>query len=191
MNPTQTEELLDVAPETGRTPARPDLGELELDADREFALDLRPTSLAALCRAAVDDVAARHPDRRIEYLPDPERPGAGVWDPTRLAYAVAILLEDALLRTPAAAPVQLRWREHDRDVVVRVQHPRPFAPGDALVSFFDDGVSPDGPDDGAGTLRLVAARKLARQHGGYLARVRTRAGTTHVLALPRWTEARR
>lgn len=188
MMPTQTEELVPTQA-TDRPNAVPDV-EIPLEGEQEFALDLRPTSLATLCQAALDDVLARFSGRRVEYAPDPERRGAGVWDPTRLAYAVAILLEDALQRAPVGEPIQLRWREHDRDVVVRVQIPRPLERGEPLVTFFDDGVKPENPSDTVGTLRLVVARKIALQHGGYLARVRTRGGTTHVLTLPRWTRPR-
>jgi K+-sensing histidine kinase KdpD len=151
----------------------------------EFPLDVRETTLAALCRAAVDDVAARFPDRVVEYAPDPEREGAGEWDPRRVAYAVTILLEDALKRTGADDRVSLRWREHDDSVVVRVQFPRPLERGDRFVTYFEDGVQPDGADDRVGTLRIVAARKIVMQHRGELARIRSRAGTTYVVTLPR------
>jgi signal transduction histidine kinase len=160
---------------------------LEIHQDEDtHGLKLRETDLATLCSAAVDDVAARHPGRIVQYEPDPERRGTGEWDPTRIAYAVAILLEDALERTTAEEPIRLRWREHDADVVVRVQYPRPLSPGDRFVSFFEEGVQPDGATDGAGTLRVVVARRIMQQHRGTLARVRTRAGTTYVATLPRW-----
>jgi signal transduction histidine kinase len=163
----------------------------EVEHEQEFGLDLRPTSLTTLCKAALDDVAPRHPGRRIEYEPDPERRGRGLWDPTRIAYGIAILLEDAILRTGPEEPVQLRFREHDTDLVVRVQFPRPLAAGDRIVSFFEDGIRPDGVTDTTGTLRLIVARKIALQHGGHLARVRTRAGTTYILTLPRVTAPQR
>jgi signal transduction histidine kinase len=155
----------------------------------EHGLKLRETDLATLCRAAVDDVAARYPGRVIEYEPDPELRGTGEWDPTRVAYAVAILLEDALERTRAEDPIRVRWREHEAEAVVRVQYPRPLSPGDRFVSFFEEGVQPDGATDGVGTLRLVVARRIVQQHAGTLARVRTRAGTTYVATLPRWPGA--
>lgn len=185
-NPLQTETDArdELRTATGLPSARP---APEVEHDQEFRLDLRPTSLATLCRAAVDDVAPRFPQRRIEYEPDPDRRGRGLWDPTRIAYGIAILLEDAILRTRPDEPIQLRWREHDTDLVVRVQFPRPITPGDRIVSFFEHGVRPDGANDTTGTLRLAVARKIALQHGGQLARVRTRAGTTYILTLPRAT----
>ncbi|ACG75072.1 conserved hypothetical protein [Anaeromyxobacter sp. K] len=151
----------------------------------EFPLDLQPTTLSELCRSAIDDVAARYPDRAVEYAPDAEREGAGEWDPRRIAYAVTILLEDALKRTRAEERVSLRWREHEDIVVVRVQFARPLDRGDTLVTFFERGVRPDGADDEVGTLRVAAARKIMLQHRGELARIRTRAGTTYVATLPR------
>lgn len=165
------------APAIDRSPGRG--GEHE-----EFPLDLQPTTLAALCRGALEDVAARLPDRVVEYAPDADD-GAGEWDPRRVAYAVTILLEDALGRTRAEERVSLRWRAHDDVVVVRVQFARPIDRGDTFVTYFERGVRPDGADDQVGTLRLAAARKILMQHRGELARIRTRAGTTYVATLPR------
>jgi hypothetical protein len=170
------------APATGRSVGR--------GAEHEdFPLELRPTTLAALCRSALDDVVARFPDRVIEYAPDPELEGAGEWDARRVAYAVTILLEDALKRTSAGERVSLRWREHDDLVVLRVQFPRPLERGDRFVTYFEHGVRPDGADDRVGTLRIVAARKIMRQHRGEFARIRTRVGTAYVATLPRCAAA--
>ncbi|GAO04963.1 ATP-binding protein [Anaeromyxobacter sp. PSR-1] len=166
------------APAIDRSPGRG--GEHE-----EFPLDLQPTTLAALCRGAVDDVGARFPDRVVDYAPDAEHDGSGEWDPRRVAYAVTILLEDALKRTRAEERVSLRWRAHDDVVVVRVQFARPIDRGDTFVTYFERGVRPDGADDRVGTLRIAAARKIMLQHRGELARIRTRAGTTYVATLPR------
>lgn len=155
--------------------------------DEEFPLELRATTIAALCRNAMADIAARFPDRVVEYAPelDAELEGAGEWDPRRVAYAVTILLEDALKRTSETDPVSLRWREHDGLVVLRVQYPRPLERGDRFVTYFEEGVRPDGADDGVGTLRILAALRIVRQHRGQLARIRTRSGTAYVVELPR------
>lgn len=166
------------APGTGPGPGRG-------AGHEDFPLDLQPTTLSALCRGALEDVLARFPDRAVEYAPDDEREGAGEWDPRRVAYAVTILLEDALKRTRMEERVSLRWREHDDVVVVRVQFARPLDRGDTFVTFFEHGVRPDGAEDTVGTLRIAAARKIVRQHRGDLARIRTRAGTTYVATLPR------
>jgi hypothetical protein len=155
------------------------------ETDGEFPLELRPTTLAEVCRGAIDDVLTRFPDRVIDYAPDAEREGSGEWDAGRMTYAVTILLEDALKRAGEKDAVSLRWREHDGEVVLRVGYPRPLARGDRFVTFFEEGVRPDGADDGVGTLRIVVARKIVLQHGGHLARIRTRAATTYVATLPR------
>jgi hypothetical protein len=181
------EQRLETVAEHAGTPAaaRPPPG-LPPHAHDEIPLELGATTIAQLCRGALAEVATRFPDRAIDYAPDPgAREGAGVWDARRVTYAVTILLEDALKRTREGDPVSLRWREHDGDVVVRVQFPRPLERGDRFVTCFEDGVRPDGADDSVGTLRIVAALRIARQHGGELARIRTRAGTAYVLELPR------
>jgi signal transduction histidine kinase len=152
--------------------------------DGEFPLEWTRTTLAELCPAAVEGVGAIG-DAEIEYAPDPDREGSGEWDARRVAYAVTILLEDAVRRSDGAGPVSLRWREYEDEVVLRVQFPRPLERGDRFVTYFEEGVRPDGADDKVGTLRLVVARKIVLQHGGHLARVRTRAGTCYVVTLPR------
>jgi hypothetical protein len=168
--------------QTGRT-AEP--RERRADHDEEFPLEIGPTTLAELWRSAVEDVTTRFPDGVVEYSPDPGLEGAGEWDARRVTYAVTILLEDALKRVSAGERVSLRWREHDGVVVLRVQFPRPLERGDRFVTYFEDGVRPDGADDTVGTLRIVAARKIVQQHRGLLARIRTRAGTAYVATLPR------
>lgn len=152
--------------------------------DGEFPLELTRTALAELCPAAVQELRAT-PEGAVEYAPDPEREGSGEWDARRIAYAITILLEDAVKRCDGAGPVSLRWREYEDEVVLRVQFPRPLSRGDRFVTYFEDGIRPDGADDTVGTLRLVVARKIVLQHQGHLARVRTRAGTTYVVTLPR------
>lgn len=157
----------------------------------EFPLEVRGTTLSELCPSALEDVAARFPTRAIAYGPDPDPGvvGAGKWDPRRIAYAITILLEDALKRTSETEPVSVRWRQHGGGVVLRVQYPRPLEQGDRFVTYFDEGVRPDGADDSVGTLRIVAALRIARQHGGRLSRIRTHTGTTYVLELPRSSAA--
>jgi hypothetical protein len=161
-------------------------------SDTEFPLEPRATTLAALCGPAVADVAARFPDRVIVYAPDPDpgRAGAGEWDPGRIVYAVTILIEDALKRSRAGDRVSVRWREHADVVVLRVEYPRPLEQGDRFVTYFEHGVPPDGANDSVGSLRLLAARRIARQHRGDLARIRTWSGTAYVLDLPRSATAR-
>jgi signal transduction histidine kinase len=144
-----------------------------------------PAALAALCRAAVEDVRARFADCTIEYVPDPDRDGTGVWDARRIQYAATVLLEDAVKRCEGTGPVSLRWREYEDEVVLRVQYPRPLEQGDRFVTLFEDRIEPDGADDRVGTLRLVVARKILLQHGGQLARVRTHSGTCYVATWPR------
>jgi signal transduction histidine kinase len=170
----------------GRQAPALDKGPGRAGEHEDFPLDLQPTTLSALCRSALDDVGSRFPGRVVEYAPDvAERGGAGEWDPRRIAYALTILLEDALKRSRAESPVSLRWREHDDVVVVRIQFARPLERGDGFVTYFERGVRPDGADDAVGTLRIAVARKILLQHRGELARIRTRAGTTYVATLPR------
>ena len=171
---------------TGRSPAR----SRGVFGD-EFPIEPGHTTLAELCSSALRDVAPRFPNRAIQYAPDPDPgvQGAGEWDARRIAYAVTILLEDALKRTTEPEAVSVRWREHGDGVVLRVQYPRPLEQGDRFVTYFDEGVQPDGAEDDVGTLRIVAALKIARQHGGRLARVRTHVGTAYVLELPRRSAA--
>src|ERR1051326_2147396 len=102
-------ELLD---RTARTTVEPSADARREHGD-EVALQPQATTLSEGCAAALADVAARFPGRAVTYAADPDadRRGSGTWDARRLTYAVTILLEDALKRTGAEAPVSLRWRE--------------------------------------------------------------------------------
>jgi hypothetical protein len=139
--------------------------------------------LGAVCRRAIvaselDDVGAR-----VDYRPQLHGERTGYWDFSRLARAVSLLLEDAAGSVGGDDRVELRWRVHDDEAVVRIQYPRPLDPGDRLVTFFDDAREEGAPR--AARERLLEARDIVLRHGGTLARVRTRRGTTYVVSLPR------
>jgi hypothetical protein len=141
--------------------------------------------LGAVCRRAI--VASDGEVRaRVDYRP-PLRGGAtGRWDAGALARALSLLLQDAVASAGADARVELRWRVHESDAAIRIQYPRPLAPGDRLVTFFDDARERGGRAARAG---LREARDAVLAQGGTLARVRTRRGTTYVVSLPRRVRA--
>jgi len=157
---------------------------------KELYTGARPSMLArgaadigAVCRRAivapeVDEVRAR-----IDYRPQLEGERTGYWDSDRLARAVSLLLQDAATSVAGRDRVELRWRDHDDHVVIRIQYPRPLEPGDHLVTFFDD--AREGNTREAARARLREARDIVLRHEGTLARVRTRRGTTYVVSLPR------
>jgi signal transduction histidine kinase len=139
--------------------------------------------LGAVCRHAIVASNARDVRTRVDYLPQHRGDGTGYWDSSRLARAVSLLLEDAAASVAGDDRVELRWRTQGDEAVIRVQYPRALEPGDRLVTFFDEPREDHAP--GAAGAQLREARDIVLRHGGTLARVRTRSGTTYVVSLPR------
>jgi K+-sensing histidine kinase KdpD len=142
------------------------------------------SDVGAICRLAVARSLRFGAWARVDAWPQHGGPQTACWDADRLARALTLLLEDAAGVAGRDERVELRWRVHEEDVVIRIATPRPLARGDRLVAFFDGAHGEDEERE----LRadgLRAARDVVLAHGGTLARVRTRRGTTWVVALPR------
>jgi hypothetical protein len=142
------------------------------------------SDVAAICRLAVARSVRFGARARVDAWPLGEGPRTAWWDADRLARALTLLLEDAAGLAGRDERVELRWRVHEDDVVIRIAIPRPLARGDRLVTFFDGGPGED-EDRELRADGLRAARDVVLAHGGTLARVRTLRATTWVVALPR------
>lgn len=146
-------------------------------------LVLGVADVGEICRRAIAAPGVGGVRSRVDYRPQAHRERSGRWDSSRLALALSLLLEDAVASSPRDDRVELSWLVHDDEAVIRVHYARPLEPGDRLVTFFDDALD-HGPRATARE-RLREARDIVLRHGGTLARVRTRRGTTYVVSLPR------
>jgi signal transduction histidine kinase len=150
---------------------------LYLEERGELPVDPRPCAMEDVCAAAVEEL--REAGFRAPVSYEAEGDGEGDWDPGRLAQAISYLLELASAEAASDAPIALRWRGDDEEVVVRVEVGRGQIPAriDALWG--------SSLDEGQGGLRAVLARSVATAHGGVLARFASDGASAFVMALPR------
>jgi signal transduction histidine kinase len=146
----------------------------------------RPADLAQVARAAVDELEAGHPGRRIAV--EAEGDTAGEWDPDLLAEVVSNLVGNAV-QHGAGQPVTVRLRGAGAEVIAEVHNGgRPIAP-ELVPHLFDPfrrGRGADASRAGGIGLGLFITREIVRAHRGAIeVRSDAAAGTTVSVRLPR------
>jgi PAS domain S-box-containing protein len=153
---------------------------------RGIPLAPRPADLHAIAREVVEEVQGAHPDRKIRV--ESSGPGAGEWDPGRLAQALTNLVVNALTYSPPDAVVSMTTRGDGEVVSAEVHNRGPPIPREVLPRIFQPyhrGGSENGGSSSLG-LGLFIAREIARGHGGSIeVRSSEEEGTTFTLRLPR------
>ncbi len=146
----------------------------------------RSADLAAVCRDAVEEVTAEHPDRAVEV--ESRGDTTGEWDPDRIEQAVSNLLANAVRYSPPETPVLLRVAGDTESVAVEIHNQGPPIPTQLLPHLFEPyrrGTELGAERRSVG-LGLYIVHTIARAHGGTV-EVRSSAeeGTTFLLKLPR------
>jgi PAS domain S-box-containing protein len=157
-----------------------------LKAGRPLHLQLRPTDLVELARAAVDEHRQTAEGSRLEFETSVETL-SGVWDARRLSLAMANLLSNALKYSAAGSPIVVRAARDDGWAVVSVQDHGIGIPAAELPHLFQHywrGSNVTGRIAGSG-LGLVGVRGIVDQHGGTIAVESVEgAGSTFTIRLP-------
>jgi PAS domain S-box-containing protein len=153
-----------------------------------------PSDLREVCRAAVDELRAASPGRRIDL--ELQGDATGSWDPARVAQVVSNLVANALQHGAPGAPVAVRVRGRPGDVVVAVRNEGPAIPPELRAVMFEPFCRGSSLRDAARArglgLGLYIAREIVRAHGGSIDVESDDArGTTFTVRLPRRTAARR
>ena len=150
-------------------------------------VSLRPFSL----RSAAQEAVSRAPSGRFVVLEgDPGLPDA-VGDEAKVGRAIWILLQNALLVTPADLPVRIALGASRQVVAATVEDQGPIIPEEALTKLFDlPYVYPGAVDNRYGLgLGLFVARGIARAIGGDVRFERPEdgapRGSRFVLTVPR------
>jgi signal transduction histidine kinase len=149
-----------------------------------------PCSMLVICRDAVEEVRAAHPDRQVVLeVPDDL---VGLVDDGRLRQALSNLLNNAVQHADAGSPISLTTRQQGPEIVIEVRNLGEPIPPESLQVIFDPLVqlstrsagAPARPSTNLG-LGLFIAREVALGHQGSLeAASDADNGTVFTLRLP-------
>lgn len=152
---------------------------------------LRPTNVADVCRAAVEDASATHPDTRFET----ELSGllTGELDGVRLHQMITNLLVNAAQYGASGRPVRLEAKGSQESLLVRVTNHGTVIPAASLQSIFrpmvqlpEAGADEDSRPRTSLGLGLFVAREIAAAHGGTIeVESNESEGTRFTVDLPR------
>ncbi len=152
-------------------------------------IPITPTEvdLEALCRQAVEEMAAFHPNSSFQL--DSTGDLRGRWDGPRIAQALSNLLGNAIQHGLAERPIQVTLRGESKRVVVRVHNKGPSIPTRHLQDIFDPfrKLAPAAAQGSRTTvgLGLYIVRAIVTAHGGTIDVAPTADGTTFTIDLPR------
>jgi PAS domain S-box-containing protein len=148
----------------------------------------RPTNLAEVAHAIVDEARAAEPARVIELVVDGDLDG--VWDPARLGEVLSNLIGNALAHGAADQPVRVTVDVEGGEVCLRVHNGGPAIPPDRAAALFDPfrrGVAGEAAARTRGLgLGLYIVRQIVLAHRGTIGVTSTAGdGTTFTVRLPR------
>lgn len=150
----------------------------------------RPMDVGAAAAHAVSEMEAAHPDSRFQVENDGDLSGS--WDTARISQMLVNLLGNAVHHGLANAPISVRLRGRDDDVVIRVHNEGPPIPKDSLPMLFSPfkrlgAVTPsaDASSSHLG-LGLYIVEQIVSAHGGTIDVVSEEGqGTAFTVRLPR------
>jgi len=147
--------------------------------DEGTELRLEEVDLGGIVADAVDDIRASSPDHEWTYLPDPGAPTI-MGDPARLQQAIANLLANAKVHTPAGTAVTATVSAEADRVCVTVADNGPGIPEALLPTLFERFVRGDSSrsrNAGSTGLGLSITKAIVDAHGGEIT-VSSVPGTT-------------
>lgn len=149
-------------------------------------IDLRrePVALAELAGTVADEFAAvaRQTEHRLEVTGDGE--AVALADEQRALQIVRVLVENALVHTPAGTTVRLRAVRSHRGASVAVEDDGPGIPAEEAPHVFERFYRVDGAQASGSGLGLAIARELARLMGGTLELDSQPGRTVFTLTMP-------
>jgi signal transduction histidine kinase len=131
-----------------------------------LAVQRRPCDLSEVARAAVDEALVSHPDRQIRIVEEGDARGS--FDPDRAAQLVTNLLQNAVVYSPPAEPIDVEVRGLPGHIEIAVTNAGPQIPPQDSAELFN----PFRRGDAAGRhskglgLGLFIVQQIARAHGG-------------------------
>lgn len=153
----------------------------------------RKVDLHEVCRAALHDVGAAHPECSFEL--DVSGDLVGSFDSVRLQQVLTNLLSNAAQYRGKEHPVMLFAIGEPNAIAIRVQNHGPVIPPESLQAIFDPLVQlavdgkPDGRPRTSLGLGLFIAREITVAHGGTISAESSEGmGTIFTVRLPRVAE---
>jgi signal transduction histidine kinase len=143
--------------------------------------------LETVCRQTVDEIAAFHPDRRVNF----KASGAlrGLWDGDRIAQAMSNLLGHAAQHGSRNSPIDVELRGEPDQVVLSVHNKGAAIPKRDLADIFDPFRRGDADDSrsspSSAGLGLYIVQSIVTAHDGMVDVESNEHGTTFTIRLPR------
>lgn len=148
---------------------------------------LEELDLEAACRQTIDEIAAFHPDRTVNFEPSGSLRGS--WDGARIAQALSNLLGNAVQHGPENDPIDVWLRGEPDQVLLSVHNKGQAIPRRHLQDIFDP-FRQVGPVDSKSSrssvgLGLFIVQAIVTAHGGTIDVESSEDGTTFTMRLPR------
>jgi signal transduction histidine kinase len=144
--------------------------------------------IAKVCRQTVEEIAALHPQRVVNFEATGEVQGQ--WDRARMTQAFSNVISNAVQHGSDKTPINVVVRGGADEVEVTVQNRGPVIPTNALNKIFNpmyrvEGDKPVAPRENLG-LGLYITERIVTAHGGSI-RVESSEedGTTFTIHLPK------
>ena len=144
--------------------------------------------IAKVCRHAVEEIAALHPQRVVNVEATGELHGQ--WDGARVSQALSNVISNAVQYGSDKTPINVTLRGDADEVVLAVQNRGPVIPADQVNKIFDpmhriEGDKPVEPLRNLG-LGLYIAERIVAAHGGTIGvESSEEKGTTFTIHLPK------
>jgi signal transduction histidine kinase len=147
-----------------------------------------PIDLESVCRQALAELEAFHPDRELRFEPSGDL--RGEWDGDRLTQVVSNLTANALQHGSKAAPVLISAWVEGEQVMLAVHNNGAPIPQEAMGTIFEPMVATKGSDYTQSSsslgLGLYIVREILEAHQGAITVASSEEeGTTFTVRLPR------
>jgi signal transduction histidine kinase len=151
-------------------------------------------SMERICRSALDEIRAAHPERTFRFETAGEL--EGWFDGERLQQVLSNLLNNAVQHGATLEPITLRAYGEPEEITVQVRNQGRPIPAEQLQVIFDPLVqipsiaaSEEGDTSGSLGLGLYIARQIVTMHGGTMVAESSERGTVFSARLPRSQQA--
>ncbi|AKU96919.1 diguanylate cyclase/phosphodiesterase (GGDEF & EAL domains) with PAS/PAC sensor(s) [Labilithrix luteola] len=147
-------------------------------------IERKPADLGIVCNEVIAEIEAAHPRRTIRVIREGNL--VGHWDVDRIAQALSNLVGNAIVHSPADAPVTVRLLGTSDDVRLQVNNAGPSIPSDVVPTLFEPFRRLDLSHSVGLGLGLYIVRAIARAHGGSIdVESNAERGTTFSIVIPR------